>query len=79
MNKYMYMKNNVVYFYPEETCLFGDQPGEYATGSTCQSRITGDLSTCYNADFQKFCCASCEAAKLNIAGMWSIGTPRLLS
>lgn len=50
----------------DETCLHGDQPGEFVSGTTCSSTVGVNIGFCYDSTVYRSCCASCNAAKLNI-------------
>lgn len=41
------------------TCAFGDKPGIYSNGLTCQQTVTSTPWMCYDSTFNKICCQSC--------------------
>ncbi|KAJ8320470.1 hypothetical protein KUTeg_002057 [Tegillarca granosa] len=42
------------------TCIFGDTPGIYSNGQTCQQAVASTPWKCYESTFNNFCCQSCR-------------------
>ncbi|XP_059177802.1 A disintegrin and metalloproteinase with thrombospondin motifs 6-like [Physella acuta] len=50
----------------DETCLYGDQPGQFGNFSSCQAFVDDFIGYCYRDDLRAACCASCIAVRKNI-------------
>ncbi|XP_052812778.1 zinc metalloproteinase-disintegrin-like acurhagin [Mya arenaria] len=52
----------------DETCLYGDQPGDFLAGTTCQARVSSYHGYCYTSETREPCCSSCAAVHSGISG-----------
>ncbi|XP_060558850.1 A disintegrin and metalloproteinase with thrombospondin motifs adt-2-like [Ruditapes philippinarum] len=53
----------------DESCLHGDQTGNFISGASCATTLAGDqLWKCYQVTIEQPCCATCGAGKTDIEG-----------